>query len=44
MPINKAFKDRIIIDNSDIYGIDLPYTTTKDGRIIPDFDLLGKIR
>lgn len=44
MPINKAFKDRIIIDNSDIYGIDLPYTTTEDGRIIPDFDLLGKIR
>ena len=44
MPINKAFKDRIIVDNSDIYGVDLPYKTTEDGRIIPDFELLGKIR
>lgn len=44
MPINKALKDRIIVDNSTVYGVDLPYTTTEDGRIIPDFTLLSKIR
>jgi uncharacterized protein YjbI with pentapeptide repeats len=37
IPINKALKDRIIIDNSTIAGVDLPYTTDRNGRIIPDF-------
>ena len=43
VPINKALKDRIIIDNSTIAGIDLPYTTDRNGRIIPDFQLLNRI-
>ena len=43
VPINKALKDRIIVDNSTIAGIDLPYTTDKNGRIIPDFQLLNRI-
>ena len=37
IPINKALKDRIVIDNSTIAGVDLPYTTDRNGRIIPDF-------
>lgn len=43
VPINKALKDRIIVDNSTIAGVDLPYTTDKNGRIIPDFNMLNKI-
>ena len=43
VPINKALKDRIIVDNSTIAGIDLPYTTDRNGRIIPDFKMLSKI-
>jgi len=43
VPINKALKDRIIIDNSTIAGIDLPYTTDRNGRIIPDFKMLNRI-
>ena len=43
IPINKALKDRIIIDNSTIAGIDLPYTTDRNGRIIPDFKMLNRI-
>ena len=43
VPINKALKDRIIIDNSTIAGVDLPYTTDRNGRIIPDFKMLNKI-
>jgi hypothetical protein len=40
VPINKSLKDRIIVDNSTIAGIDLPYTKDKNGRIIPDFKML----
>jgi hypothetical protein len=36
-------KDSIIVDNSRIVSVDLPYTTTRDGRIIPDFKLLNRI-
>jgi len=36
-------KDSIIVDNSKIVGIDLPYRTGKDGRIIPDFAMLKKV-
>jgi hypothetical protein len=43
IPINKALKDRIIIDNSTIAGVDLPYTTDRNGRIIPDFKMLNRI-
>ena len=43
VPINKALKDRIIVDNSTIAGVDLPYTTDNNGRIIPDFKMLNKI-
>jgi hypothetical protein len=43
VPINKALKDRIIIDNSTIAGVDLPYTTDRNGRIIPDFKMLNRI-
>ena len=43
VPINKAMKDSIIVDNSKIVGIDLPYRTGKDGRIIPDFAMLKKV-
>ena len=43
IPINKALKDRIIIDNSTIAGVDLPYTTDRNGRIIPDFQMLNRI-
>lgn len=43
VPINKALKDRIIVDNSTIAGVDLPYTTDRNGRIIPDFQLLNRI-
>ena len=43
VPINKALKDRIIIDNSTIAGVDLPYTTDRNGRIIPDFQMLNRI-
>jgi len=43
VPINKALKDRIIIDNSTVTGVDLPYTIDKNGRIIPDFKLLERI-
>ena len=43
VPINKALKDRIIIDNSTIAGVDLPYNTDRNGRIIPDFKMLNKI-
>jgi len=43
VPINKALKDRIIIDNSTIAGVDLPYTTDSNGRIIPNFKMLNKI-
>ena len=43
VPINKSLKDRIIVDNSTIAGIDLPYTKDKNGRIIPDFKMLQKI-
>ena len=37
------FINRIIIDNSTITGVDLPYTVDKNGRIIPDFKLLERI-
>ena len=43
IPINKALKDRIVIDNSTIAGVDLPYTTDRNGRIIPDFKMLNRI-
>lgn len=43
VPINKALKDRIIVDNSTIAGVDLPYTTDRNGRIIPDFKMLNRI-
>lgn len=43
VPINKALKDRIVVDNSTIAGVDLPYTTDSNGRIIPDFKMLNKI-
>ena len=43
VPINKALKDRIIVDNSTIAGVDLPYTTDSNGRIIPNFKMLNKI-
>ena len=43
IPINKALKDRIIVDNSTIAGVDLPYIVTKEGRIVPDFDLLNRV-
>lgn len=44
IPINKAFKDRIIVTNDDIVGVDLPYKTLSDGRIVPNFELLSKVR
>lgn len=44
VPINKALKDRIIIDNDEIVGVDLPYKQLQDGRIVPNFELLTKIR
>ena len=43
VPINKFMKDSIIVDNSKIVGVDLPYTTDSNGRIIPDFSLLERI-
>ncbi len=43
VPINKSLKDRIVIDNSTIAGVDLPYTTDRNGRIIPDFQMLNRI-
>lgn len=43
VPINKALKDRIIVDNSTIAGVDLPCTTDRNGRIIPDFRMLNRI-
>ena len=43
VPINKSLKDRIIIDNSTIAGVDLPYTVDRNGRIIPDFQMLNRI-
>lgn len=43
IPINKSLKDQIIIDNSTIVGVDLPYTIDSNGRIIPDFNLLNRI-
>ena len=43
IPINKAMKDSIIVDNDKIIRVDLPYTKTSDGRIVPDFSLLDKI-
>lgn len=43
VPINKAMKDSIIIDNDRIVGVDLPYRREANGRIIPDFRLLQKI-
>lgn len=44
VPINKAFKDRIIITSDEIVGLDLPYKTLSDGRIVPNFELLSKVR
>lgn len=43
VPINKAMKDSIIVDNDKIVGVDLPYTRDKNGRIIPDFRMLNRI-
>lgn len=43
VPINKSLKDRIVIDNSTIAGVDLPYTIDRNGRIIPDFQMLNRI-
>jgi hypothetical protein len=43
VPINKALKDRIIVDNSTIAGVDLPYIVDSNGRIIPNFKLLKQV-
>jgi hypothetical protein len=43
VPINKAMKDSIIVDNSKIVGVDLPYTKDSSGRIIPNFKMLNEI-
>lgn len=34
--------DQVLLNNSDIIGIDLPVTTDDNGRIKPDYDLLKK--
>jgi len=36
-------KDAIIVDNSKIVGVDLPYTKDSSGRIIPNFKMLEEI-
>ena len=44
VPLNQNRTDLIIIEDSDVSGVDLPYTVDARGRIIPDFNLLTKIR
>ena len=43
VPINKGLKDEIIIDDSKMAVMDLPYVKDSHGRIIPDFKMLARI-